>query len=128
LERIAGLAKDRPTRQRLWENIESKVRSIGAKLLNEENAENTAYCPKTGQPSVLDPSGKYYTFAGYKEARFYVSFLSRKMTAHEYAQVLAGNARGAGPFPGFKSKAGNTFSAYLVYVPKKKKVDLVFKR
>lgn len=128
LERIGGMAKDRPTRERLWESVEARVRAIGAKLLDQPIDLDVGYCPKTGHPGKLSADGKYYTFAGFKDARFFTTILSRKMTAVNYADILAGESRGAGPFEGFTSKKGNAFSAYLAYAPKKKRVELMFKR
>ena len=128
VERIGGMAPERPGRAQLWEILEAKIRFIGAKLLDRTLDADVGFCPKTGHAAKLHPSGKHFEFAGFKDARFYVSILGRKMTAAEYADILSGESRGAGPFPGFKSKAGNVFSAFLGYMPKKKKVELLFKR
>jgi hypothetical protein len=97
-------------------------------LLDQPIDLDVGYCPKTGHPGKLSADGKYYTFAGFKDARFFTTILSRKMTAVNYADILAGESRGAGPFEGFTSKKGNAFSAYLAYAPKKKRVELMFKR
>lgn len=128
VERIGSMAKERPSRKRLWESVESKVRAVGAKLLDQPIDRDVGYCPKTGHQATLHKSGKFYEFAGFKDARFFVSILGRKMTAGDYADILAGEARGAGPFPGFTSKAGNKFQAFLCYFPKKKKVEFMFNR
>ena len=128
IERIGGMAKDRPTRARLWDSVSSKVRHLAAKLLAVKSGPDEAFCPRTGLKVTLHESGKYFQFAGFKDARCWRTMNQRTMSAVDYATILSGGDRGAGPFSDFISQAGNHFDAYVVWRPRKKKFELLFKR
>ena len=127
VERIGGMAQERPTRERLWDVLIGRIRTAGAKLSSQEIDPNEAYCPRTGIRAVLHTSGKFWEFAGYPGARCWREMRGRKMSAPDYAGIFAAGDRGY-KMDGFVSQAGGSYDAAIVWRPRKKKFELVRKR
>lgn len=136
LLRVAGMAKERPDRLKLWDAMSAKLRTMKRKLLPETETagavvggQEAAFCPRTGNRGSLHETGKYFEFAGYKEARCWRTMFGREMSAADYVAIFAGGDRGGGPFKDFCSKmTGTKFDAHLVWRPRKKAFELLFKR
>jgi DNA topoisomerase III len=79
-------------------------------------------CPKTKQP-VLE-NEKFFTFPGWPDVRCWKTIAGRTMKPEEF--VPAFEAGRTQMLTGFRSKAGKTFSAYLVFSAKAKKVSFAF--
>jgi hypothetical protein len=131
IERIGGMARERPSRAHLWNSMRSRLTSMSAKLFTTGQTERDAFCPKMGTKVQLHSSGKYYCFDGYKIGEKFVpcwvTNRKRRMSAQDYVDIFSGGDRGGGPFK-LTSKEGNEFEAYLVWRPKKKEFELLFKR
>ena len=128
INRIAGMAKERPTREKLWDSMTAKIKGLAAKLIQTAFDADEAFCPRTGTKVTLHSSGKFYLFDGFKDAKCWITRNGRKMSASDYAAIFSAGDRGGGPFTGFVSQAGNHYDAYLVWRPRKKNFELAFKR
>jgi DNA topoisomerase-3 len=127
IESIGSMAHERPTRERLWEGVIVKIRSIGAKLMQQPTDPNEALCPKTFLRVELSKDGRYFIFPGFKDVRCYCTMAKRVMHASDYAAIFAGKNRGAGPFQNFISQKGTPFPASVVFRPRKKSFEFLYK-
>lgn len=127
VERIAGMSDERPTKDLFLCSVRERILALGGQLTHQPGDKIPAYCPRTGRPPVESPDGRWWTFAGFPDARCLKQFGGRAMEAFEWARVLAAGPSGAGPFEGFFSRTtGNQYDAKIAWRPKLRKFEFVF--
>jgi len=128
VERIGGMAKERPTRVLMWGVVLGRIRNVSAKFVDSKGDPDEAYCPRTGVRAEKHSSGKYWMFAGYPDAKCWLTMSGRPVTANEYAGILGSGDRGY-LLHGFTSTStGNQYDAHVAWKPRKKKFEKLFKR